>query len=107
MKVTAEVIGRNDLIVKVTWYYKSSGDEGNQNGILTNVTFLFFYFGTLRQVKRKRGDKQCYHTKEWSTQRRAQHADRAQYAEPLTTQEIYPVDVGEACRTTGYWGGRT
>ena len=68
---------------------------------------FIFYFGTLRQVKRKRGDKQCYHTKEWSTQRRAQHADRAQYAEPLTTQEIYRVDVGEACRTTGYWGGRT
>ena len=42
VKVTAGVIGWNDLIVKVTWYYKSSGDEGNQNGILTNVTFLFF-----------------------------------------------------------------
>ena len=57
VKVTAEVIGWNDLIVKVTWYYKSSGDEGNQNGILTNVTFLFFIFGALRQVKRKRRDK--------------------------------------------------
>ena len=39
VKVTAGVIGWNDLIVKVTWYYKSSGDEGNQSGILTNVTF--------------------------------------------------------------------
>ena len=27
VKITAATIGWDDLIVKITWYYKSSGDE--------------------------------------------------------------------------------